>query len=229
MRLIHILLRHISSVAVARDGQTEVVNCTLSTLLQISLKKNRKLWEESLPDVEFTYNRVVHSTTKFYPFEIVNGFKPTTPINLLPLPMQEHVNFDTSKRAEFVKNLNDQARGNIKKMTKLYEKSDNKGCKKMLFGPGDLVWVYLCKDHFPKQHNSKLKPHTNGPFKMLRKISDNAYEIDLLSTYGVSTSFNVVDLSPFFGLEESRMTLFQEEEDDVDMPLLAHVTTYTSV
>jgi hypothetical protein len=69
------------------DGQTEVVNRTLSMLLRAVLKKNLKLWEESLPHVEFAYNRAVHSTTKFYPFELVYGFKPTAPIDLLPLPI----------------------------------------------------------------------------------------------------------------------------------------------
>ena len=69
----------------------------------------------------------------------VNSFKPTAPIDLLPLPMQEHVNFDASKRAEFVKNLHDRARVNIEKMIKLYEQRANKGRKKMLFEPGDLV------------------------------------------------------------------------------------------
>jgi hypothetical protein len=69
------------------DGQTEVVNCTLSTLLRAVLKKNLKLWEKSLPHVEFAYNRTVHSTTKFSPFEIVYGFKPATPIDLLTSPM----------------------------------------------------------------------------------------------------------------------------------------------
>jgi hypothetical protein len=55
---------------------------------------------------------------------------------------------------------------------------------------------------------------------VLRKINDNAYEIDLSSTYGVSTSFNVTDLSPFFGLEESRMNPFQDGEDNEDMPAM---------
>ena len=87
----------------------------------------------------------------------------------------------------------------------------------MLLEPGDLVWVHLCKDRFPDQCKSKLQPQADGPFKVLRKINDNAYEIDLPSTYGVSTSFNVTDLSPFFGLEESRMTPFQEGEDDEDI------------
>jgi hypothetical protein len=67
--------------------------------------KNLKLCEESLPHVEFAYNRAVHSTTKFSPFEIVYGFKPAG--DILPLPMQERVNFDASKRDEFVKTLHE--------------------------------------------------------------------------------------------------------------------------
>jgi hypothetical protein len=109
------------------DGQTEVVNQTLSMLLRAILKKNLKLWEESLPHVEFVYNIVVHSTTKFCPFEIVYGFKPTAPIDLLSLPVQERVNFDASKRAELIKNLHEKSRANIEKMTKKYEKCANNG------------------------------------------------------------------------------------------------------
>jgi hypothetical protein len=186
-------------------------------LLRAVLKKNLKLWEENLPHVEFAYNREVHSTTKFSPFEIAYGFNPTAPIDLLPLPVQECVNFDASKRAEFIKKLHDQARTNIQKMTKLYEKRANKGRKKVLFEQGDLVWVHLRKDRFPDQCKSKLQARANGPFKVLRKINDNAYEIDLPSTYDVSKSFNVADLSPFFGSEESRTTPF-EWGDDMTMP-----------
>jgi hypothetical protein len=38
------------------DGQTEVVNHTLSTILWAILKSNLKLWEECLPHIEFAYN-----------------------------------------------------------------------------------------------------------------------------------------------------------------------------
>ncbi|XP_057784959.1 uncharacterized protein LOC131002495, partial [Salvia miltiorrhiza] len=68
------------------DGQTEVVNRTLSTLLRAIIKKNIKSWEECLPHVEFAYNRAVHSATKFSPFEIAYGFNPLTPLDLTPLP-----------------------------------------------------------------------------------------------------------------------------------------------
>jgi hypothetical protein len=205
------------------DGQTEVVNRTLSTLLRAVLKKNLKLWEESLPHVEFAYNRAVHSTTKFSFFEIVYGFKPAAPIDLLPLHMQERVNFDTSKRAEFVKTLHERVKSNIEKMTKMYQKHANKGRKKIVFEQGDLVWVHLRKDRFPNQRKNKLQPRADGPFKVLHKINDNAYEVDLPSTHGVSTSFNIADLSPFLRVEESRMTPFQEREDDVDIPRVTQV------
>jgi hypothetical protein len=39
------------------DGQTEVVNRTLSTLLRTIIQKNLKNWEDCLPFIEFAYNR----------------------------------------------------------------------------------------------------------------------------------------------------------------------------
>jgi hypothetical protein len=60
------------------DGQMEVVNRTLFTTLRAVLNTNLKLWEECLPHVEFAYNRVVHSTTKFSPFQVVYDFNPHT-------------------------------------------------------------------------------------------------------------------------------------------------------
>ena len=71
------------------DGQTEVVNRTLSTMLRAVLKSNKKMWEECLPHIEFAYNRSLHSTTKMCPFEIVYGFLPRARIDLLPLPLIE--------------------------------------------------------------------------------------------------------------------------------------------
>jgi hypothetical protein len=68
------------------NGQTEVVNRTLSTMLGAILKKNLKLWEECLPRIEFAHNCLLHSTTKMSPFHIVYGFVPRAPIDLLPLP-----------------------------------------------------------------------------------------------------------------------------------------------
>jgi hypothetical protein len=42
-----------------------------------------------LPHVEFAYNWAEHSTTKVSPFQVVYGFNPRAPIDLLPLPTTE--------------------------------------------------------------------------------------------------------------------------------------------
>jgi hypothetical protein len=63
-------------------------------------------------------------------------------------------------------------------------------------------------------------PRADGPFKVLEKINQNAYKLDLPADFGVSPTFNTVDLKPYLGEEdelESRMAQMQEGEDDVDI------------
>ncbi|KAK1694205.1 hypothetical protein QYE76_010902 [Lolium multiflorum] len=206
------------------DGQTEVVNRTLSQLLRSMIKKNLKEWEECLPHVEFAYNRAVHSTTELCPFEVVYGFKPITPLDLLPLPIHERVNMEASKRADFVKKIHVKTKELIEKKGKSNAARMNKKRKEMLFKPGDMVWVHFRKDRFPKLRKSKLKPRGAGPYKVLAKINDNAYSIDLPEDeFGVSNSFNVADLTPYDGEdlgayeEETSIARGGEEQLDVKM------------
>jgi hypothetical protein len=59
-----------------------------------------------------------------------------------------------------------------------------------------------------------------GPFKILAKINDNAYKLELPPEFGVSPSFNISDLRPYMGKEDempSRTMSMQEGEDDEDI------------
>ena len=98
-----------------------------------------------MPNVEFAYNCIIHSTTKFSPFEIVYGFNPLTPLDLYPLPMSEHVNLDGQKKVEYVKQIHEKARLNIDRRTEQYAKQANKGHRQVVFEPGDWVWVHMLK------------------------------------------------------------------------------------
>jgi transposase InsO family protein len=89
------------------DGQTEVVNRNLSTMLRVVLKDHLRLSKECLPHIEFAYNRFIHSTTKLSPFMVVYGFNPHAPIDLLPLPPSEIVNFDATQCSEFILKLHE--------------------------------------------------------------------------------------------------------------------------
>ncbi|KAF7835025.1 Transposon Ty3-I Gag-Pol polyprotein [Senna tora] len=112
------------------DGQTEVVNRTLTTLLRAIIQKNLKNWVNCLPHIEFAYNRAVHSSTSFSPFEIVYGFNPLTPLDMLPLPSSEQTNLDGKKKAEFVQGLHAKVWANIERKNEQYARQANKGRRK---------------------------------------------------------------------------------------------------
>jgi hypothetical protein len=61
----------------------------------------------------------------------------------------------------------------------------------------------------------------DGPFKILAKINDNAYKLDLPPEFGVSPTFNISNLRPYLKGEDdvlSSTTSFQEREDAEDIP-----------
>ena len=49
--------------------------------------------------IEFAYNRSEHSTNDFSQFGIIYGFNPLTPLDLIPLTIDENVNFDGNIKA----------------------------------------------------------------------------------------------------------------------------------
>jgi hypothetical protein len=78
----------------------------------------------------------------------------------------------------------------------------------------------LRKDIFPDLRKSKLMPRVAGPYKILKKINDNAYKLELPPEFGISLTFNISDLKPYLGEEdefESGTTPLQEGEDDEDI------------
>ncbi|GKV13904.1 hypothetical protein SLEP1_g24863 [Rubroshorea leprosula] len=196
------------------DGQTEVVNRTLSTLLHAIIQKDLKNWEECLPYVEFAYNQSVHSATNYSPFEVVYGFNSHTPLDLLPLPIDERASLDGKKKAEVVKQLHEKVRQNIEQQTEQYANQSNKGRKKVVFEPRDWVWVHMWKKRFPAQRRSKMQPRGDGSFQVIASINDNAYKLELSGEYNVSVSFNVSDLSPFDLGDDLRTNPFEERGND---------------
>jgi hypothetical protein len=90
----------------------------------------------------------------------------------------------------------------------------NKGRRRVIFEPGDWVWVHMRKERFPAHRKTKLHPRGDGPFQILEKIKDNAHKVDLPGEYNVSATFTVSDLSPFDVGEDSRSNPFEERGND---------------
>ena len=106
-------------------------------MLRTIIQKNLKNWENCLQFIEFAYNQSVHSTTNFSPFEIIYGFNPLTPLDLLPLPINEMTSLDGEKKTEMVKKLHESVRKHIEKKNEQYASKANKGRRQVLFEPSD--------------------------------------------------------------------------------------------
>jgi hypothetical protein len=133
----------------------------------------------------------------------VYGFIPRAPIYLLPLPSSVHNNLDATQHAELILKLHATTKDNIECMNVKYEVVGDRGRKHVVFEVGDLVWLHLRKDRFPDFHKSKLMPHVDGTFRVLEKINDNAYKLELPADFGtVSPTFNIADLKHYFNEED---------------------------
>jgi hypothetical protein len=121
---------------------------------------------------------------------------------------------------------------NIEKMNEKYHIAASKGCKEVKLEPGDLVWLHFRKERFLKLRKSKLMLCAASPFKILAKINDNAYKLELPPEFGVSLSFNISDLRPYIGKEDemsSRTTSMQEGEDDEDINTSAIIIPFIEI
>ena len=149
------------------NGQTKVTNQTLSILLRVLIKKNIKEWEECLPITEYAYNRARHSTTGKSPFEVVYGFNPLSPLDILPLPLQERTNLDASARASCIKKMHEDTRNTIERQVQRLATKLNFNKQPMVFNIGDLVWLQLRKTIFHKNASPSFDPERMDPSRCL--------------------------------------------------------------
>ena len=97
----------------------------------------------------FAYNRATHSTTNVSPFQVVYGFNPLAPIDILSLPTSERIHRDAKKCADFILQMHETTKHNIEKMNEKYRIISSRGKQEIKLQPGDLVWLHLRKDTFP--------------------------------------------------------------------------------
>jgi len=98
--------------------------------------------------VEFAHNRSVHEATKFSPFEVMYGFNPCVPIDLVPIPIDERTSMNGVKKAEMMKNLYEQVRSHIEEKMAKYVKHANKGRKMVSWRQEILFGFILAKVDF---------------------------------------------------------------------------------
>ena len=84
------------------DGQMEVINRTLTTLLWCMVSKSLKDGDIKLSHAEFAYNRSASYATSHSPLEVCYILNHLTPLDLIPIPQESIVIIVDEKRPKAV-------------------------------------------------------------------------------------------------------------------------------
>ena len=179
------------------DGQTERMNQTLETYLRCYVNYEQDDWASLLSSAEYAVNNSVSEATGRTPFEMVLRDPPTTGINLEREPLEAE-NLAAKTRAGSIAEARragyetwDQAQ---RAMKKYYDKSR----KRREYKEGELV-ILSTRNIRVRRPSAKLSEKFVGPFKVLERLGENAYRLNLPVKYGrLHPTFHVSLLEPYY-------------------------------
>jgi transposase InsO family protein len=179
-----------SSYRPQTDGQSERVNQCLESYLRCMTFLEPKKWHSWLSLAEWWYNTNYHSSLKCTPFEALYGYKPPLISEIMVLGPESPAMDFLAQKQHMITKLKDnlsQAQERIKKY------ADQRRTKRQ-FQIGDMVYLKLQPfryNAFGLHQGLKLTTKFYGPFKVLEKIGQTGYKLQLLDTTKIHLVFHV--------------------------------------
>ena len=162
--------------------------------------KHAKLWDEQLHYIQHAYNRAKHSSTITLPFKACLGYFPKSPLDLIfEKDVVVYGYSDIDKAKEFIEKIqliHHTAQEHLEKSQSSYKARHDKHCIDHKFQVGDELQLYISKERL-QWEGKKLKPIHYGPFKILEKIGNNAFKLDLPPYMQIYSVVNVENLRLF--------------------------------
>ena len=189
------------------DGQTERLNQILEDMLRACALQYGTSWDKSLPYAEFSYNNSYQNSLKMAPFEALYGRKCRTPLFWNQMGESQVFGPDVLRNAEDQVRM---IRENLR-VAQTHQKSyaDNRR-RELVFEEGDYVYLKVSPMRSVKRFNmkGKLAPRYVGPFKILKRRGEVAYQLELPdSLSGVHDVFHVSQLKKCLRVPEEQIPL----------------------
>ena len=181
------------------DGQSEALNKCLEMYLRCFVFDNPRLWVSFLPWAEFWYNSSYQTAIGMTPFKILYGRDPPA---LLKSPVHDDVPFDVQTQLIQRDTLLSQLKTNLAKSQSRMKRFADTKRTDLSFQVGDYVFVKLQpyrQISLKLQRNHKLGLRYFGPFKILEKIGNVAYHLQLPPDARIHSVFHVSFLKPCTG------------------------------
>jgi hypothetical protein len=177
------------------DGQSERVNQCLEMYLRCAAQDQPRQWRAWLPLAEFWYNSTFHTALGCSPFKALYGHEPD--LGALPAIDPESpvagVIWDRTTQLDILKQRLTEAQNRMK----LY--ADSKRSERT-FQVGEQVLLKLqpyAQASVVNRPYPKLAYKYFGPYKILAKIGQVAYRLDLPSSSKIHNVFHVSQLKEY--------------------------------
>ena len=160
------------------DGQTERVNQILEDMLRACALDNGSSWDENLPYAEFSYNNSYQSSLKTSPFEVLYGRKCRTPLLWDGVGERQLFGPDLIKDAEEKVRL---IRDRLKIAQSRQKSYADAKRKEVTYEIGDRAYLRVSPLRGVKRFGikGKLAPRFIGPYKILARKGEVAYQLEL--------------------------------------------------
>jgi hypothetical protein len=198
------------------DGQTERTNQVLEDMLRACALKHGGRWDKSLPFAEFSYNNSFQASLKIAPFEALYGRKCRTPLYWSETGESQLFGPEIIKEAERQVQI---IRENLKVAQSRQKSYADTRRWELTLEEGDYMYLKvspirgLCRFKV----KGKLSPRYIGPFKILERKGEVAYQLELPARLSdVHNVFHISQLKKCLSVPEEQLPL---EELDVQEDL----------
>jgi Chromo (CHRromatin Organisation MOdifier) domain len=188
------------------DRQSKCTNQGMEQYLRTVTNKDQHNWARWIPLTQYVRNSWVNSTTKKTPYELILGYTPKIhqPKRITALP-------GLTNRMEQLQKHREEAQDAMKTVQQRLVKESN-------FKPfqvNNRVWLEGTNLNLPYL-TKKLAPRRFGPFKVVAKISDVAYRLELPPKWKIHNSFHTSLLTPYKEMEKHSLNFLEPPPDIIE-------------